>query len=215
MKNLKRVIAAVFLLLPSGTFALEPGGPGGAARLQEGDLVFIRSKSAQSPALEEVMGSSWTHVGIALLNNSSWFVAETAAASSLTPLSKFLDKSRGRDFLVKRFKPWSKRPDKKGLALLKEWLLANQGKKYDIYFEWSDTAFYCSEYAWKAYNSALPGHPVLSAPQKFSDLKLDGPLAKELIRKRYIAAGKRLNMDEPIVTPSALLNSGLLRSVTP
>jgi hypothetical protein len=210
--NIRRALILVSLIAPAGAFSAEPR-PEDKPELREGDLVFIQSMTAQAPALREVMGSSWTHVGIAVRKDSSWFVAETAATVSLTPLPKFLDKSSGRSFLVKRFKPWNARPNKKSRAALKKWLLAGLGKKYDVYFEWSDAAFYCSEYVWKAYNNAVAGHPVLSKPQKFSDLRASGPLAKELIDKRYNSIAKKLNMDEPIVTPTALLNSDLLQTV--
>lgn len=212
MLNLRLAFLIGSFMMPAAAFSGETAAAG-AARLQEGDIVFIRSASSQSPAIEEVMGSSWTHVGVALKKDSSWFVAEAAATVRLTPLPEFLARSRGGEYAVKRFGQWSVRPVKKDLSKLKKRLLSDLGKKYDIYFEWSDSALYCSEYVWKAYHDALPGHPSFSSPQKFSDLKLDGPLAQELINKRYKAAGKELKLDELIVTPLALFNSDLLRTV--
>jgi len=212
MKGLGLVLifAASFMPLPAVSKAPPPAG---MPNLHEGDIVFIRSASAQAPAIAEVMGSSWTHVGVAVMRDSKWFIAETAATVSLTPPADFLGKSRDGEFIVKRLKKWASRPAKNDLARLKEWLFSNIGKKYDIYFEWSDAALYCSEYVWKAYYSALPEHPALSKPQKFSELNVTGPLARQLIDKRYKAAGKNINMDELIVTPVALLNSGLLLTV--
>ncbi|MEI7528279.1 MAG: YiiX/YebB-like N1pC/P60 family cysteine hydrolase [Elusimicrobiota bacterium] len=209
----KLLLLLIVIFTPAPSFSGEPAAAAGKMSLQEGDLIFIHSASSQAPAIEEVMGSSWTHVGAAVMKDSSWFVAEAAATVRLTPLPEFLARSRGGEYLVKRFGDWGKRPAKKDLSKLKKRLLAELGKKYDIYFEWSDSALYCSEYVWKAYNSALKKHPELSKPQKFSDLKLDGPLAQELIDKRYKAAGKELKLDEPIVTPLALLNSDLLITV--
>ncbi len=213
MKNLLLALLFSFLSAPAPAFPGEPAPAAGKIRWQEGDIVFIHSGSSQAPAIAEVMGSSWTHVGVAVLQESSWFVAEAAATVRLTPLPEFLGRSVGGEFAVKRFRDWKKRPVKKDLAKLNARLLAELGKKYDIYFEWSDSALYCSEYVWKAYNSALKKHPELSKPQKFSDLKLDGPLAQELVDKRYKAAGKALKMDELIVTPLALFNSDLLVTV--
>jgi len=212
MENFCRAFIAALLLVPS---AFSMGPPVGVEkmRLQEGDIIFIHSGSSQAPAIEEVMGSSWTHVGVALMRNSSWVVAETAGTVSLTPLPEFIKKSRDGGFAVKRLKEWRSRPALKELLALKKWLLGGLGKKYDIYFEWSDTTFYCSEYVWKAFYNALSRRPALCKPQKFSDLKLDGPLARELIAKRYKAAGKKLNMAEPIVTPVALFNSDRLYTV--
>lgn len=201
------VIAFVLALCAAPARAAESSG------LQEGDIIFIQSGSSQAPAIAEVMGSSWTHVGIVVRRDSEWLVAEAAGPVKLTPLGKFIKGSAGGRLVVKRLKKWSRRPPPKELAALNEWLFSKLGKDYDIYFEWSDSALYCSEYVWKAYYEALSWHPVLSRPQKFSDLKLDGPLAKRLIDKRYGAAGKKLDPEEPIVTPVALLNSGLLLTV--
>jgi len=213
MKRSRFLLGILFCLFPALSFSAGPGTVAGTSGLREGDIIFIQSGSSQAPAIAEVMGSSWTHVGVAVRRNSGWFVAEAAGTVSLTPLSGFLDRSRGRGFLVKRLKAWVRHPDEESVSRLKKWLLAYRGKGYDIYFEWSDPAFYCSEYVWKAYFNAVKGHPVLSRPQTFSDLNLAGPLARELIDKRYGSAGKKFNMAEPIVTPAALLNSDLLQTV--
>ncbi len=213
MNNFIKVFISSVLIMPALAFSAETPSAAGKALVQDGDIIFIHSGSSQASAIEEVMGSSWTHVGVVFKKDSSWFVAEAAASVSLTPLEKFIEKSRDGGFEVKRLKDWRARPAAKDLARLKKRLSDDLGKKYDIYFEWSDKTLYCSEYVWKAYHSALRGHPDLSKPQKFSDLKLDGPLAKELIAKRYKAAGKELNMNEPIVTPLALFNSDLLYTV--
>lgn len=211
MRDLLRAFVLLSLAVPACAFS----GASGPARagLQEGDIIFIRSMSSQAPAIEEVMGSSWTHVGIAVKRGAGWVVAEAAGTVSFTPLAKFLDKSRDRAYVVKRYTGWGPRPAKKNILALKKWLSAAVGRPYNIYFEWSDEALYCSEYVWKAYN-ALPTHPVLSRPRKFSDMKLDGPLARALIDIRYKPAGKKLNMGELVVTPVALLNSILLRTVS-
>ena len=213
MKNFIRIFIFSLVITPALAFSAETPSAAGKARLQDGDIIFIHSRSSQAPAIEEVMGSSWTHVGVVFKKDPAWFVAEAAASVSLTPLETFIGKSRDGGFEVKRLKEWRARPAAKDLARLKKRLSDDLGKKYDIYFEWSDKTLYCSEYVWKAYHSALHGHPALSKPQKFADMKLDGPLAKELIAKRYKAAGKELNMDEPIVTPLALFNSDLLYTV--
>ncbi|OGR97143.1 MAG: hypothetical protein A2016_05765 [Elusimicrobia bacterium GWF2_62_30] len=199
-------------LLPSGLLRAQPS-TGTAETLHEGDLIFIHSNSSQAPAIEEATGSDWTHVGVLLSRSKSWYVAEAAQEVTLTPLEQFIARGQKREYEVKRLKAWSAAPDKKALSRLTKWLLDNRGKKYDIYFEWSDRTMYCSEYVWKAYNYALRGRPVLSEPQKFSELKLEGPKAQELFSKRYVAAGKKLNQQEKIVTPVALFNSELLETV--
>lgn len=212
MGKIEHCLAALslFLLQPAAIFSARPGP---VQDLREGDIVFIHSTSAQAPAIEEATGSDWTHVGVLVSRDKAWYVAEAARTVTLTPLPEFIARSSGGDYAVKRLKAWGKSPDKKALSRLKKWLSGEMGKKYDIYFEWSDEAMYCSEYVWKAYSYSLRGRPVISPPQRFSDMKLDGPRAQELFTKRYAAAGKKLAPEEPIVTPVALFNSPLLQSV--
>lgn len=207
------ILRLLLLLLLAVSAPSAAAGAGGTNGLREGDLVFIRSVSAQSGAVAEVMRSSWTHVGVAVMWGGRWFVAEAAGRVKLTPWQDFLRKSSGGAFIVKRLKIWADAVDRRDVLLLKEGLLSQLGKRYDVYFEWSDSELYCSEYVWKAYSTWVSGHPALSRPQTFSDLRLDGPLAKALVVKRYGAAGRTPNPAEPIVTPAALLGSELLMTV--
>ncbi|HNW44624.1 MAG TPA: YiiX/YebB-like N1pC/P60 family cysteine hydrolase [Elusimicrobiales bacterium] len=215
MTRIFSALLLLTLLTPARLCAAEPApAPAQAAEaLHEGDIIFIHSNSSQASAIEEATASDWTHVGVLLFRDKAWQVAEAARTVTLTPLPDFIARSRGGGYSVLRLKAWDAAPDKKALARLTKWLLGEKGKKYDIYFEWSDAAMYCSEYVWKAYNYALRGRPVLSAPQKFSDMNLAGPRAQELFEKRYVAAGRKLNPAEPIVTPVALYNSPLLRQL--
>ena len=215
MDKISRSLAALAIcsLLPAALFSAQAAPARAAEDLREGDIIFIHSVSAQAPAIEEATSSDWTHVGVVILEKKSWYVAEAARTVTLTPLPDFIARSRGGEYEVKRLKAWAAAPEKKALARLKKWLTGEQGKKYDIYFEWSDEALYCSEYVWKAYNYALRGRPLLAPPQKFSEMKLGGPRAQELFTKRYAAAGKKLAPEEPIVTPVALYNSPLLQPV--
>jgi hypothetical protein len=41
--------------------------------------------------------------------------------------------------------------------------------------------------------------------QKVGDLNLDGPAVKKLIKDRLDAIGKKLNKQEPILTPASLM----------
>jgi len=214
IRHIRNLILLLLLAVPVRAGAGQAPDTAGNLGLHEGDIIFIESQSAQAAAILEIAGSSWTHVGVAVSSGSAWNVAEAGRDVRLTPLREFLDRSRDHRFAVKRFKKWAKRPDKAALLSLKKWLEGNLGKPYDIYFEWSDSALYCSEYVWKAFYNALPGHPALSKIQKFSDMKLDGPLCGALIEKRYKPANKKLNPDEPIVTPVALFNSDLLQTVS-
>lgn len=185
-------------------------------QLNEGDLIFQESQSSQADAIAEATLSRWTHVGILLKENGEWVVAEAVARVGKTPLASFVTRGKKQQFVVKRLREDAVPLREIELAALREALNGHYGKNYDIFFEWADDEIYCSEFVWKAYSRALSenAYPFFLSPiQRFRDLKLDGPAMKELIKKRYHAIGKELNLDEPVVTPVGLFESEKLRTV--
>jgi len=181
-----------------------------AAGAQTGDVLLIQSQSAQSPALREGTGSPWTHVGVVVQvpNQTEWFVAEASSGIEVTPLARFLAKSQGGTFVLRRVKGGLTDAQKTTLVPA---LLAFGGKPYDIYFEWSDDAIYCSELVFKAFERALGLQ--IGAVQMFRDLRLDGPLVRALIRARYTSRGRPFDPTESIVTPVSQLDSQVLETI--
>jgi hypothetical protein len=178
----------------------------------DGDLIFIDSTSAQSPALKEATGSKWTHVGILFKSQQRWKVYEAAGKVRVTSFVNFLKRSRGGAFVVKRPKANFLRWDNEARSKLKTALKAFFGKPYDIFFEWSDQAIYCSELVWKAFFQAFGKAP--GVVQKFGDLKLDGPEIQKLIERRIKPAGKVVNLEEPIITPVSIFEDPDLFTVS-
>ena len=81
-------------------------------------------------------------------------------------------------------------------------------KPYDIYFEFSNDRIYCSELTYKVMLE-LTGEQI-GIVNKMKELRLDGPYVKELIKLRLTDLGKKLDPEEPIVTPiSQMLDSKL------
>jgi hypothetical protein len=183
------------------------------AQLQEGDVIFHQSQSSQSLALREITQSLWTHTGVIIRNQNKWFVVEAARGVEVTPLDNFIDRGVGKKYIIKRLRPEliNQSQSQSISNKLKTALLAYAGLKYDFWFEWSDSTIYCSELVWKAYDDAFGIQ--LSTPERFRDFPLDGPYAQRLIQDRYIAQGRQLNLEEPVVSPVALLESELLVDV--
>jgi uncharacterized protein YycO len=183
------------------------------AQLQEGDIIFHQSQSSQSLALREITQSVWTHTGVIIRNQNKWFVVEAARGVEVTPLEKFIDRGVGKKYIIKRLRPEliNQSQSQSVSNKLKTALLAYAGLKYDFWFEWSDSTIYCSELVWKAYDDAFGIQ--LTTPERFRDFSLNGPYAQRLIQERYIAQGRQLNLDEPVVSPIALLESDLLVDV--
>lgn len=183
------------------------------AQLQEGDVIFHQSQSSQSLALREITQSVWTHTGVIIRNQNKWFVVEAARGVEVTPLEKFIDRGVGKKYIIKRLRPEliNQSQSQSISNKLKTALLAYAGLNYDFWFEWSDSTIYCSELVWKAYDDAFGIQ--LTTPERFRDFPLDGPYAQRLIQDRYIAQGRQLNLDEPVVSPVAVLESELLVEV--
>ncbi len=166
---------------------------------QDGDIIFQVSQSPQSKAIHEASDSRWSHVGILLKEKGRWYVAEAVQPVRMTALSSFI--SRGKDQYYRVYRLPTLNAAKR--SLLREEIGKFLGKSYDIYFEWSDDLIYCSELVYKVFLSAA--EVEIGELQKFQDLKLDGPYAKELIRRRLKDTGRTLNLNEPIVTPASQL----------
>lgn len=183
--------------------------------LKEGDLIFHQSMSSQSAAITEATGSTWTHVGVLVKEQNQWLVVEAIAKVSVTPLQKFIDRGRNKDFRVLRVQttirnePHDLSPVQ--IAALKKRLQTFLGIPYDIYFEWSEEAIYCSELSFKAFQREL-GIEV-GQVQKWGDMKLDGPEVQRLLKERFEQTGKEMDLTQDVVTPVAQMNSSHLKLI--
>ena len=82
------------------------------------------------------------------------------------------------------------------------------GRLYDLYFEWSDERIYCSELVWKMYRHA--SGLEIGTLQKLRELDLTDPAVKAKMRERY---GKDIPLEERMISPAAMYESELLKSV--
>lgn len=177
------------------------------ANLHEGDLIFQQSQSRQAAAILEATGSPWSHVGILFKDGSKWVVAEAADRVRKTPLKEFV--RRGKDGAYRIYRARDFRPTQ--LEALRSAVHSYEGKRYDLYFEWSEDLIYCSELTYKVFMKAT-GIEIGSI-QKFSDLKLDGPFVQLMVLFRLSKTGRKLNRDESIVTPISQMEDNDLELV--
>jgi hypothetical protein len=176
-----------------------------AQNFKTGDVIFHQSQSSQSAALKEATGSVWTHVGVIVKEKDKLVVVEARNGVEVTKLQDFIDRGINKTYVVKRLPRALTKTEE---DQIKKELYDVLGTGYDVYFEWNDKLIYCSELVWKIYSQVL--NIKLTSPQKMKELKLDGPNVQKLIIKRYTSQGRQVNMNEPVVTPVALLNSKLL-----
>lgn len=175
------------------------------APLMVGDIIFQKSQSTQSKAIQEATGSEWSHVGILVKNSKGvWYVAEAVQPVKTTELTAWIARGKNKSYRVYRH-PQFKASQ---VANLYNALKKYEGFNYDIYFEWSDARIYCSELVYKVFSQVMG--TKIGQLQKFKDLKLDGPYVQALIKKRYTDLGKPLNVEESIVTPVSQMQDSQL-----
>jgi len=177
--------------------------------VQEGDIIFQTSQSAQSVAIQRATNSPYSHMGIILFQDGKPFVFEAVATVRYTPMAKWIARGRGGHFVLKRHSQALSLMTAENISLLHKAARSFKGKPYDLTFEWSDQRIYCSELVWKIYQRALGIE--IGQRQRLRDFKLDDPAVRIKLRERY---GHGIPLDEPVISPAAMFHSDLLQTVT-
>jgi uncharacterized protein YycO len=178
-----------------------PNSPGAMAT-----SFFHTSRSAQSVAIQRATHSRYSHVGIIFIREGQPHVFEAIATVRYTPLAKWTARGADSRYVVKRLM--------RGLthaqaARLRASAQRFAGKPYDLYFEWSDARIYCSELIWKMYSQTLGIE--LGELQKLREFDLEDPAVKAKMRERY---GTRVPLEEPVISPAAIYDSPLLKTIS-
>lgn len=178
------------------------------SKFKNGDIIFQPSVSSQSREIKIATDSDFSHMGIIYRQNEKLYVYEAIATVRLTPLQEWIDRGVNSEYIVKRLKNYDELLTPRNLMKIKKIGEKYQGKKYDIYFNWSDEEIYCSELVWKMYKQALGIE--IGKLKTFSDFNLSNPLVKKKIKERF---GDKLPMDEPVIAPVDMLESDKLETV--
>ena len=72
--------------------------------LQEGDIVFIESRSAQSPYIKVGTMSKWTHCGVVVNTPEGLKVLEASKTVRLTPFAQFIGAAKNENWCIRRSK---------------------------------------------------------------------------------------------------------------
>jgi hypothetical protein len=184
------------------------GCSNGIDQLQNGDLIFQQSKSAQSNAISFLTQSKYTHIGMIYRNDSQLYVLEAVEPIQLTPLEDFIDRGVDRHFVVKRLQNADSLLTPSNVQKMQGIAQRYLGKKYDNYFEWNNSRFYCSELVWKIYKQAF--NIEIGQLQRLGDFDLSDPTVVEKVKARY---GKKIPINEPIISPAAMFNANVLETI--
>ncbi len=176
--------------------------------VNEGDIIFHTSRSAQSLAVQQATGSRYSHMGLILFRQGRPYVFEASARVKYTPLAEWIGRGTGGHFVVQRLKTARQTLTPDALEKLRVAAGTFADKPYDLTFEWNDRRIYCSELVWKIYERALGIQ--IGKLQKISEFNLDAPAVKQKIRERY---GNRVPLNETVISPQAIFESSLLTVV--
>ena len=181
-------------LLAALMFATAPD----PALLRDADLVFQTSRSEQSTAVALATKSPWTHMGIVYVRDGKPFVYEAVGPVKLTPLAEWIARGERGRVVVKRL---ATPLDPAALKKMKEIGASFDGKPYDLRFQWSDSAIYCSELVYKIYDQGAGIQIGEKKPAKEFDLA--SPDVQKLMKARF---GKKAKFDpeEPVVSPQSM-----------
>lgn len=182
--------------------------PLAASTFREGDIIFQESESAQSQAIQLATGSRYSHCGMVYEANGDYFVYEAIQPVQTTPLQEWIERGKDGHYVVKRLKNADSLLPPVVLKKMKRAGRRFNNKDYDLYFEWSNDRIYCSELVWKIYHKGAGIE--LSTPEKLGDFKLDHPAVTQKLAERY---GKKIPLDEMVVSPEAIFDSKLLYTV--
>jgi len=178
--------------------------------LQEGDIVFHASRSAQSQAIQQATRSRYSHMGLILFRQGKPYVLEAVSTVKYTPLHTWVARGEGGHYVAKRLKTAQQTLTPEALEKLREIAHSFVGKPYDLTFEWTDERLYCSELVWKIYERALGIR--IGKLQKISEFNLEAPVVLQKIRERY-GNHSHLPLEETVISPQAMFESPLLLSV--
>ncbi len=200
MKNLL-YCTAVFVLLTIFSFVQAE------KKLKTGDIVFISNPSGQGKAIQLATKSKYTHVGIIFVENGTPYVYHAVEPVMKSTFNEFVNMSADGKCVVKRLKNHTSlnTATNEQMRKMAESLL---GKHYDIYFDWKDNEWYCSEFVWKLFNRNYKLEIGKLRPLK--DFDLTSKEVQSVMKKRY---GNDIPYDGLMISPEDMFNSTLLEDV--
>ena len=170
--------------------------------VQDGDIIFQTSRSAQSTAIQLATHSRWSHMGIIFRQDGDWVVLEAVQPVKITPMDAWIQRGEGAHFVVKRLRNASEVLDDSTKSAMQQMGTQFLGKPYDIYFEWSDERMYCSELVWKIYQRTT--NIELGKLQRLADFDLTHEEVQSVLNQRY---GSDLPVNELVISPEAMFNA--------
>lgn len=177
-------------------------------KIQDGDMIFQTSKSAQCEAVRIATNSKFSHCGIIFIMIGKKMVFEAVQPVKLTPISDWITHGKDNKYVVKRLKNAKTILTYSTLQKMKDYGHNFLNKDYDGYFNWNDQQIYCSELVWKIYKNAA--NIELCKLAKLKSFNLTNEKVKIILRERY---KNNIPLEEDVVAPSQIVDSEILETV--
>lgn len=176
-------------------------------KLQTGDILFVSSASGQGKAIQLATKSKYTHVGIVFVEHGTTYVYHAVEPVMKSTLNEFLQCSADGKFVAKRLKQ-ANTLNSATNEQMRQMATALLGKHYDIFFNWKDDEWYCSEFVWKLYERNYKLEIGKLRPLK--DFDLSSGEVQAIMKKRY---GNAIPYNEKMISPQDMFESPLLEEV--
>jgi len=176
--------------------------------LLDGDIIFQTSKSSQSKAIQLATRSKYSHMGMIYKKDDQFYVFEAVHPVKLTPINDWIKRGEKGHYVIKRLKDADEVLTKDVKLKMKQIGERFIGKKYDIYFEWTDDKIYCSELVWKIYKEST--NIEIGQLEKLKDFDLSNKLVRQKMTERY---GDNIPMNETVISPVSMFNSDKLITI--
>lgn len=197
-----------YYFYPSTTVSTDKAKATREEQIEDGDIIFQTSLSAQSEAIQQATNSKYSHCGIIYKNNDRFYVYEAAETVKLTPLDEWVAKGKDGHYVIKRLRIANQILTFNTLKKMKEEGAKLLGKSYDSAFDWSDEKIYCSELVWKIYKRGA--EVEVGKLQYLRDFDLTGEEVQQKLKERY---GDKIPKDEVVISPASIFNSSMLETV--
>jgi len=116
-----------------------------APDVQDGDIIFQTSLSSQSVAIQWATHSKYSHMGLVVVRDGAPYVLEASATVRYTPLKKWIERSAGHHYELRRLRESATMLTPEHVSALHQAGARFLGRPYDPTFDWSDERMYCSE----------------------------------------------------------------------
>lgn len=172
-----------------------------AIQARDGDIIFQRSQTRQSVAIQAATDSKYTHMGIIFIENGKPMVYEAVQPVKKTPLDAWIKQGKREHYVIKRLRD----TESIDFQAVKRETTRMLGKNYDAQFGWSDSRIYCSELVWKAYQRGAKIE--VGTLRRLGEFNLNHPTVKQLMKERY---GKKIPLKMTVISPADMFQSDKL-----